>query len=345
VALVLLLVLLPACAVCAAEGQEAVRTASAGAADSTAKSVAEGAAEAVSEAAAAQDGGIEQVPRVPGIGLPARSANAGLTLAAVHDAVSGWYTVATPAVGFTFSPHFSADLSLSAYLRRSVESFDQSASPGQPPTVQSSAKNDLGDLLAAVHGGWTHGPWSTQATASLTAPTGSRADGLSTGKCTFDFSDRGERAFGPAGIVVDVGLGNSAGLFNSLVTRQYNSLGPLSHYQAGLVFRLPQSIQVQATAWEQLPFGRQTVYFPQPPTGSTQTNAAATFSADDQGFTLVAGAPVQAHILLSGYLNHSLREGLNTASIGLTFVLRPVQRKKRLSLIDRALLEAETGGR
>jgi len=43
---------------------------------------------------------------------------------------------------------------------------------------------------------------------------------------------------------------------------------------------------------------------------------------------------------LSGYYNRSLRQRLDTVSIGVTYVLRGTP-KKRLSMIDRALREAE----
>ena len=68
------------------------------------------------------------------------------------------------------------------------------------------------------------------------------------------------------------------------------------------------------------------------------------FSADDHGLTTFVSVPLQAHVLFSGYYNRSLREHLNTVSIGTTFVFHGIQKRKRMSLIDRALREAETGG-
>jgi hypothetical protein len=300
---------------------------------------------AVTTGAAQDQAAIEQVPRVPGMGTALRSFNAGLTFSLLNDAYSGSYTVITPALSYTLSPHFSADLSLSAYLQRAVKSYEFSVNPEQGITEVSADKSDLGDLFLAFHGTLGNENWRNLSTLSLTMPTGSQADGLSTGSVTADFSTRLERSLGPAGVMAEVGLGNSAGLFNSLVTREYNSLGPLSHYQAGVSLWLPGSVYLQSVVYEQLPFGRQTVYETLRMPGSQQSmTMATTFSADDNGSTTFASLPLQAHLLLSGYYNRSLREQMNTVSVGITVVLRPMQKRKHLSLADRALIEAETGG-
>ena len=80
---------------------------------------------------------------------------------------------------------------------------------------------------------------------------------------------------------------------------------------------------------------------PQPPTTVATT---VTTVAEDNGFTTFLGIPVNSHVLLSGYYNRSLRQRLDTVSFGVTFVLRGAP-KKRLSLIDKALREAEGAGK
>jgi hypothetical protein len=49
--------------------------------------------------------------------------------------------------------------------------------------------------------------------------------------------------------------------------------------------------------------------------------------------------------MLSSYYNRSLRQHIDTVSIGVTCVLRSMPWRKRLSLIDRALREAEEANR
>ena len=76
---------------------------------------------------------LEAVPRVPGLSMLFRGFNAGVTYAGVHNSSIGWYTVATPAVSYTFSPRYSADANTSIYFHRMVEksqpsdTVDQSA--------------------------------------------------------------------------------------------------------------------------------------------------------------------------------------------------------------------------
>ena len=62
---------------------------------------------------------------------------------------------------------------------------------------------------------------------------------------------------------------------------------------------------------------------------------------EDNGFTTLIGIPLSSRTSLSGYYNRSLRLHLDTISVGVTFVFRGTPRPKHLSLIDRAILEAE----
>jgi hypothetical protein len=67
--------------------------------------------------------------------------------------------------------------------------------------------------------------------------------------------------------------------------------------------------------------------------------------SEDNGFTTSIAIPLTDHLTLSGYYNRSLREHLDTVSTGITSVLRGTARHRRLSLIDRALREAEGADR
>lgn len=281
---------------------------------------------------------LEQVPRVPGVGTLLRGLNAGLSFSGVHDSSVGWYDVTTPAVSYTFSPHYSADASLSIYPYRLVQN--------QNPQIAQrllKATGEVGDTLIGVHGSFNPSKFWNTTTASFTLPTGNSTDGLSTGKVTFDFSNRLERYAKRTGLLVDLGIGDSSGLFNSVVGRNYNSLGPLAHFQTGVVLLLPGRSYVQSVAYEQLPLGSQTIYTALGPPGSpAQPPVSGSGMSEDNGFTTTFDIPLNAHLAISSYYNRSLRHRLDTVSIGVTYVLRGIPGKKRLSLIDRALREAES---
>ncbi len=285
----------------------------------------------------------EPVPRVPGMSGLLRQFNAGVTYSQIHDSAAGWYDVATPAIGYTISPHFSADASVSIYPYRRVQNHNPATQSAQPLVTD---LGEIGDTLLGFHAGFTSGSFRSTTTALLSIPTGDRSNGLGTGRVTFDFSDHLERYFKQVDVLLDLGGGDSSGLFNRLVVKEQSSLGPLAHFQAGMAFYLPYGARFQSVAYEQLPIGHQTVYTSVSPPGAP---ASAVLSgngvSEDNGFTTSIAIPLTDHLTLSGYYNRSLREHLDTVSTGITYVLRGTARHRRLSLIDRALREAEGADR
>ena len=300
---------------------------------------------------------IQTVPRVPGLSTLLDGLNAGVTYSAIHSSSVGWYTATTPAVTYSFSRRFSADASTSIYFNRMVANTN-TATAAQHPLVKDPV--EPGDTLIGFHAFFEPGSLQDTITAALTAPTGNSAKGFGAGQVTYDFSNHLERYFGQLGVIVDVGAGNSSGLFNDLVVKDYNSVGGLAHFESGLVYWFPHRSYVQAVAYEQLPLGSQTVYRTvergenvrpeddnpggggggNPPKNPPPAATTVTTVAEDNGFTTMVGIPLTSRVTLSGYYNRSLRQSLDTVSFGITCVLRG-KPKKQLSMIDRALREAE----
>jgi hypothetical protein len=299
---------------------------------------------------------IQAIPRVPGVSTLLDGFNAGVTYSGVHSSSVGWYSMVTPAISYTFSERFSADASTSIYINRLIENTDPATKTTQPLVTDGA---DPGDTLIGFHATFYPGSLTDIVTASLTAPTGDRSEGMGTGQVTYDFNNHTERYYNKLGFLVDLGIGNSSGLFNDLVVKDYTSVGTLAHFQAGAVLWLPRRTYIEAAAYEQLPLGSQTVYRavqrgdderandddgggnpPAPPPVAVTVSTAS----EDNGFTTFVGIPLVDHITLSGYYNRSLRQRLDTVSVGLTFVLRSKPSKRSLSMIDRALREAEGSG-
>src|ERR1700739_769902 len=63
---------------------------------------------------------VTTVQRVPGLTTLFNGLNSGVSFSTVHNSAIGWYSVLTPAVSYTFSPHYSADASTSVYIHRRV---------------------------------------------------------------------------------------------------------------------------------------------------------------------------------------------------------------------------------
>jgi hypothetical protein len=279
------------------------------------------------------------VPRVPGVATLFRGFNAGVTFSVVHDSYLGWYDVATPAISYTFSPHYSADASVSIYPYRLAQN-QRTVVPANERLIATHA--DAGDTLLGLHGYFSPHALQNTLTAALTLPSGNRADGLSTGRVTFDFRDHIERYVSQTGFILDLGLGDSSGLFNRLVMDQSSTLGPIAHFQTGLSYYLPGRQYIQSVAYEQLPIGDQKLYTtvvrPGAPPMTVVTGRGVT---EDNGFTTSVGIPLTEHITASGYYSRSLRLHLDTVSVGITYVFRGTPIPGRMSMIDRAIREAE----
>jgi hypothetical protein len=202
---------------------------------------------------------------------------------------------------------------------------------------------DVGDTLIGFHATFNPRGFWTATTAAFTIPTGDRSDGLGTGRVTFDLNEHLERYIKQTGFLVDLGGGDSSGLVNRLVTKEDDSLGPLVHFRAGIDLYQFLGWHFQSVAYEQLPIGSQQVYNAVSAPGvPTQPEVTSSGASEDNGFTTSLGIPLTDHLTLSGYYNRSLRQHTDTVSAGITYVLRGTRRKKRLSLIDRAIREAES---
>ncbi|MFT4111187.1 hypothetical protein [Silvibacterium sp.] len=279
------------------------------------------------------------VPRVPGMSTLFSGLNAGFSYSAVHVSSQGWYELATPAVSYTFSHHYSADVSVPLYMHLRVRNLDHDSSTSQPEVLDSF---DAGDTLMSFHSTWRPAHLTDIATASLTAPSGDREEGLGTGHVSFDLDNHTERYVRRAGFLLDLGLGNSSSVANNLVSKDYDSVGLLAHFQVGTIFWFLGNNYVESVAYEQLPMGSQTVYTIGNPNGNgpSRTVSYGNGASEDNGFTVAAGIPLPGHLLLNGYYNHSLRRDTDTVSTGITYVLHNPPGWKRLSKIDRALREA-----
>jgi hypothetical protein len=295
-----------------------------------------------SEVASPQEQNSQRVPRVPGVSTFFRGFNAGISYSGVHSSSAGWYQVFIPALNYTFSPHYSADVSAPIYLHRLVENLY--------PTLQANQRlvldaGDAGDTLIGFHASFNPHRIEEVATTSLSAPSGSRAKGLGTGRVTFDFNNHTERYAHQMGFLLDLGIGDSSSVVNTLLTQNYSSLGTLAHFQTGAEAWILHRYSIRAVAYEELPFGHQTVYVTEyrndgdsyPYAAQIVTNTA---TSENNGFTTLVNLPLSSHVTFSGYYDRSLRQHLDTVSIGMTYVLRGTPFAKRFSIIDRALRAA-----
>ena len=263
-------------------------------------------------------GDAQDVPDVPGLSPALRGLNAGATVTSVHESTTGWATIFIPAISYSFNDTFSIDATVPIYMFRLANSL---AAHPKPNALLVNRRGEPGDVVFGLHAQFIPRRFQYQLTGLVTAPTGDEEYGLSTGRVTFDISNRFERSFGRITPTLEMGGGDSTYLVNRSLNKNYTSLGPLAHFQLGLGVELLRNISFETEAYEQLPIGDQKIYGParkgKPPvvTGHNVT--------EDNGFINSLDVPLDRHTTFSGYYSRSLRYRTDTAGICVTYVLRP----------------------
>jgi hypothetical protein len=248
---------------------------------------------------------------------PLHGWNAGATISGVHDSVTGWTTLFTPAIGYSFNDTFSIDATIPIYMYRLAESLSTHPKPNARLVNQ---RGELGDVVLGLHAQFVPRLFQYQLTGLVTAPTGDEAYGLTTGRVTFDISNHFERIFGRIIPDLEIGAGDSTTLVNRTVTKNYTSLGPLAHFQAGVGVQLFRGIFFESDAYEQLPIGDQKIYGPARHGKATVVTGQNV--TEDNGFTNSLDVPLTGNFTLSGYYSRSLRFRTDVTAIGISFVLR-----------------------
>ncbi len=258
-----------------------------------------------------------EVPDVPGLSNTLHGFNAGITFAGIHDDYTGWATLVTPAMGYSFNHRFTVDVSVPIYFFRLEPS---TAARPKPKSLLVQERGEVGDVVLAGHMLVDPGLYQYQFTVAIALATGPQKNGLTTGRTSFDFTNHFERPFGRITPSFDIGMGNTTTLINRVNLKDYSSLGPLSHYQAGIGVSLPFGASFGAEFYEQLPVGDQKIYGV--PKGKNKPPVIGFNITEDNGLINSLDIPVRDHMTFSGFYSHSTRFRSDSVSIGFTFVLR-----------------------
>jgi len=260
---------------------------------------------------------IKDIPDIPGLNDERHGWNAGVTISGVHDSLTGWATLATPAIGYSFNDTFSIDAEIPIYFFRLADTLSTHPRPNDELVPR---RGEFGDIVFGLHANFLPRLVQYQLTGAFTAPSGDEKYGLTTGRVTFDISNLFQRTYGRFTPLVEMGGGDSTTLVNRTVTKNYTSLGPLAHFQVGLGVDFFHGISFESDAYEQLPIGDQKIYGP-----SRHGNATVVTGhnvTEDNGFTNSLDIPLNRNITLSGYYSRSLRLHTDTSAVGITYVLR-----------------------
>jgi hypothetical protein len=261
------------------------------------------------------------VPAANRLSRVARGLNAEFSFTGLHDSQTGYATLFTSTLGYEFNNTFSAEVSFPLYLHRLAP--NQQTTPPPPPTQLLVARTaEPGDTEFSFSGQWGSNRLLYSGTFSLTAPSGDSTYGLSTGKPTFDYNNRFESTHGRFTPEIEFGIGDSSELATQNITKNYTSLGALSHYMAGGSVELPLGVSFSLDAYEELPIGDQKIYSTVRRGRVNQTVVSGFNLTEDNGFINAVDIPLGRRVFLSGYYSRSLRQHTDYVGASISFTLR-----------------------
>jgi hypothetical protein len=250
-----------------------------------------------------------------------------------HSSSTGWAYIITPDLSFRFNRHLSVSTLVPWYPR--VNAFVPKAANGVKTYPLTEGKNLLGDTVGLGTLELPHNNFNYEATASVGFPTGNSRFGLSANTETYNITNHLDYIVGPFNPDIEIGVGNSSNLVNRAVKKPYVAVGPLANFQAGSSVDLPLGLNLDIEAYEELPIGNQNVYGTvtrKNKKGKTVTVQVleGQGAAEDNGLVSELDLPIGTHLMLTGTYERSLRQDLDTASIGLTLIARKPKMRANL---------------
>ena len=146
-------------------------------------------------------------------------------------------------VGYDFNSHFGLAVGAPFYFVRPA------ASTG------ASSANGLGDPYLTLHLRYPSPLLNFASALTGSAPLGSSKEGLSTGRATFDWTNRFDHSISRLTPFVEVGFANTTP-DSSLFLRPYTTLGLNTHFRGGASYDVWKFVSVGASGYDILPDGQ-----------------------------------------------------------------------------------------
>jgi hypothetical protein len=222
-------------------------------------------------------------------------------------------------VGYSFTRHFGMDLGVPIYFVIASGS-----------TTGGNSGNGIGNPSVDLRWRFLNQTLSYGSVLTGSAPLGDSRLGLSTGRATFDWTNRVEHSFSRVTPFLEAGLSNTTS-DSRLFLRPYTTLGLNSHFRGGVQINIWKSIAVGGSGYDILPFGNQTVFSRVSivPAGTGvgpshgrgfQTSQQTTGTADiarDNGFSAWLDAGLNSYMDAELAYTRSIHYDLNSVSFSL----------------------------
>ncbi len=157
--------------------------------------------------------------------------------------------------GYDFNKHFGMFAGVPLYFAN-VQTVQVN---GTTTTTTSATNGGVGNAYAGFALRAPGKQLNYEADITVGAPTGSRSKGFSSGRANVDWNNRFEHSFDKFTPFFEGGLSNSVP-DSRLVTRQFTSLGMVTHLEEGGEFELVKHFSVGGSGYEIVPFGNQKIF-------------------------------------------------------------------------------------
>ncbi len=203
-----------------------------------------------------------------------------------HDNSPSWTSELDTGLGYDFNRAFSVQAGVPFYL----VSATTSTSSGTGTTSSTSHYNSVGDAYLGLNLHKKSNSFAFATGLVGTAPTGSRTNGISTGRPTITWANHAEKGFGFISPFAEATLGNSLSSTQRF-RRPFTTLGAVSTLTGGAGIDLFKGVSFEASAYDVLPFGDQKMY------SHAANQAAAGMGGTNQGSS---HRPFQTSAVTSG---------------------------------------------
>jgi hypothetical protein len=153
-------------------------------------------------------------------------------------------------VGYNFNRTFGVDFGLPFYFVNSNFSTD--------PALNG-FRSGLGNAFINFRMMPSLAKWRYVPSLMVTAPTGDRDRGFSTGRVTFDWNNFVSRSFSRFTPFGNLGVANTIS-DTAFFSRPFSSLGIVGHFEGGTSYRLHRSLSMGVSAYSVVPSGEQKIY-------------------------------------------------------------------------------------
>ncbi len=172
-----------------------------------------------------------------------------------HDNSPSWTSELDTGIGYDFNRAFTVQAGVPFYL----VSATSTTSSGTGTTNSTSHYNSIGDAYLGLNLHHKSDSFGFATGLVGTAPTGSRTNGITTGRPTITWASRAEKGFGRLTPFGEATLGNSLSSTQRF-RRPFTTLGAVSTLTGGTGIDLFKSVSLEASAYDVLPFGDQKMY-------------------------------------------------------------------------------------